>query len=61
VARAPRPSGSETHGQDARATLAIAEHHDIRWCSLEDLELLSPPMMDAVKWYCRQAIQEISD
>jgi len=60
VAAAPRPSASETHGQDARATLATEEHHDIRWCSVEDLEKLSPPMTDAVKWYCRQAIEEIS-
>ena len=62
VARASRPSGSETHGQDARATIKLAteEHHDIRWCSVDDLETLSPPMTDAVKWYCRQAIEEIS-
>ena len=45
------------HGQ---MTLATAEHHDIRWCSVEDLEKLSPPMMDSVKWYCRTAIEEIS-
>jgi 8-oxo-dGTP pyrophosphatase MutT (NUDIX family) len=42
------------------AELATEEHHDIRWCSREDLENLSPPMTDAVKWYCHQAIQEIS-
>jgi 8-oxo-dGTP pyrophosphatase MutT (NUDIX family) len=41
-------------------TLATEEHHDIRWCSLEDLEKLSPPMTDAVKWYCRKAIEEIT-
>jgi 8-oxo-dGTP pyrophosphatase MutT (NUDIX family) len=41
-------------------TLAVEEHHDIRWCSLEDLETLAPPMSGAVKWYCRQAIEEIS-
>src|SRR6266705_7208292 len=40
VARASRPSGSETHGQDARATLATEEHHDIRWCSIADLDAL---------------------
>ena len=44
----------------AAVKLAMAEHHDIRWCSVEDLERLSPPMTDAVKWYCRQAIEEIS-
>src|SRR5450759_2703312 len=42
-------------------TLALApeEHHDIRWFSGEDLEKLSPPMTGAVKWYCRQALEEI--
>jgi len=60
VAPASSLCASETHGQDACATtLATAEHHDIRWCSLEDLEKLSPPMTDAVKWYCRQALAEI--
>src|ERR1017187_10963768 len=42
VAGAPRPSGSETHGQDAPATLAIAEHHAIRWGSGEALGKLLP-------------------
>ena len=41
-------------------TLAAAEHHDIRWCSATDLDTLQPPMSDAVKWYCRAAIREIS-
>jgi hypothetical protein len=36
-------------------------HHGIRWCALDDLDKLSPPMPDGVKWYCRKAIQEISD
>jgi 8-oxo-dGTP pyrophosphatase MutT (NUDIX family) len=40
--------------------LARAEHHDIRWCTLEGIETLQPPMSDAVKWYCCQAIEEIS-
>jgi len=40
-------------------TLAAAEHHDIRWCSREDLETLQPPMSNAVKWYCHQALKEI--
>ena len=61
VARASRPFVSETDGQDARATLATEEHHDIRWCSTEDLEKLQPAMSDAVKWYCRKAIEEISN
>ena len=40
-------------------TLAEAEHHDIRWCSREDLETLQPPMSDAVTWYCLQALKEV--
>ena len=44
----------------AELQLAAEEHHDIRWCSRDDLDQLSPPMSDAVKWYCRQAIEEIS-
>jgi 8-oxo-dGTP pyrophosphatase MutT (NUDIX family) len=40
--------------------LAAAEHYDLRWCAPEDLERLSPPMLEAVKWYCRQAIEEVS-
>jgi 8-oxo-dGTP pyrophosphatase MutT (NUDIX family) len=45
------------HGKLA---LATAEHHDIRWCSVAELDQLSPPMTDAVKWYCLKALQEIS-
>jgi 8-oxo-dGTP pyrophosphatase MutT (NUDIX family) len=41
-------------------TLAEGEHHDIRWCSMDDLESLEPAMSEAVKWYCRKAIDEIS-
>jgi 8-oxo-dGTP pyrophosphatase MutT (NUDIX family) len=40
-------------------TLADGEHHDIRWCTEAELETLQPPMTNAVKWYCRQAIAEI--
>lgn len=40
--------------------LAVAEHFDIRWCAAAELEKLSPPMRDSVKWYCRQALEEIS-
>ena len=46
--------------KNGKVQLATAEHHDIRWCSGEDLERLSPPMTSAVKWYCRKAIEEIS-
>ncbi|MGV3771879.1 MAG: NUDIX hydrolase [Verrucomicrobiales bacterium] len=40
-------------------TLAEEEHHDIRWVSSEDLDGLTPPMSNAVKWYCRKAIEEV--
>jgi 8-oxo-dGTP pyrophosphatase MutT (NUDIX family) len=40
-------------------TLAEAEHHDIRWCSSEELEQLNPTMSEAVKWYCLKAIEEV--
>jgi 8-oxo-dGTP pyrophosphatase MutT (NUDIX family) len=40
-------------------SLAVEEHHDIRWCSTEDLDHLEPAMSDAVKWYCRKAIEEV--
>ncbi|HWV98325.1 MAG TPA: NUDIX domain-containing protein [Candidatus Acidoferrum sp.] len=40
-------------------TLAPAEHHDIRWCSGDDLDALQPPMDKAVKWYCRKALEEV--
>lgn len=39
--------------------LSESEHHDIRWCSSEELEALQPPMSAAVKWYCRQALKEV--
>ena len=47
-------------GDTPVAELAVAEHHDIRWCTLADIEKLSPPMTEAVKWYCRKAIEEIT-
>jgi 8-oxo-dGTP pyrophosphatase MutT (NUDIX family) len=62
VAHASSLCVPETHRQDVWATtLAAAEHHDIRWCNAADLDRLIPPMTDAVKWYCRKAIEEISD
>ena len=46
--------------KDSTATqCAVEEHHDIRWCSSEALENLEPAMSNAVKWYCRKAIEEI--
>lgn len=40
-------------------TLASEEHHDIRWCTTAELEILQPPMAAPVKWYCRKALEEI--
>jgi len=40
-------------------TLSASEHYDIRWCSAADLDRLQPPMTEAVKWYCRKALEEV--
>jgi 8-oxo-dGTP pyrophosphatase MutT (NUDIX family) len=40
-------------------TLAGAEHHHIGWFTSEQLDTLEPPMSNAVKWYCRKALEEI--
>jgi 8-oxo-dGTP pyrophosphatase MutT (NUDIX family) len=40
-------------------TLAVAEHHSIRWCSKTELDTLEPPLSAAVKWYCLQALHEV--
>ena len=47
-----RPRGGQV-------TLSAEEHHDIRWCSAAGLDTLEPPMSNAVKWYCRKALEEI--
>ncbi len=47
--------------RNGQLTLAAAEHHDIRWCSTEELDTLQPPMADAVKWYCRKALEEVAN
>ncbi|MBL9134579.1 MAG: NUDIX domain-containing protein [Verrucomicrobiales bacterium] len=39
--------------------LAEEEHLAIRWCTAEELDRLEPPMTQAVKWYCLQAIREV--
>ena len=39
--------------------LAAEEHHDIRWCSVAELDALVPTMSNAVKWYCRKAVEEM--
>ncbi len=54
-------SRPRTPRRGVSTTLSAAEHHDIRWCSVTDLDKLHPPMSDAVKWYCRSAIREISN
>jgi 8-oxo-dGTP pyrophosphatase MutT (NUDIX family) len=41
-------------------TLAELEHHDLRWCSSVELDELQPAMSNAVKWYCRKAIEEVA-
>jgi len=41
-------------------TLAELEHHDLRWCSSAELDALQPKMSNAVKWYCRKAIEEVA-
>ena len=41
-------------------TLAELEHHDLRWCSSAELDALQPAMSNAVKWYCRKAIEEVA-
>ena len=46
--------------RNGKLSLATEEHHDIRWCAVDDLDKLSPPMTDAMKWYCRKAIEEIA-
>jgi 8-oxo-dGTP pyrophosphatase MutT (NUDIX family) len=56
----PRCRAASDDQQVVPAMLAAEEHHDIRWCSAADLDKLQPPMSDAVKWYCRTAIREIS-
>lgn len=46
--------------REGRLTLAAAEHHAIRWCSAEELDRLQPPLSEAVKWYCRKALEEVA-
>lgn len=46
--------------KNGAVTLSAEEHHEIRWCSAQELERLQPPMDGAVKWYCRKAIDEVS-
>lgn len=39
---------------------AEEEHHEIRWCTSDQLDQLQPPMSGAVKWYCRKALAELA-
>jgi len=50
--------GQPTSG---RVRLAGVEHQAIRWCSDAELDTLQPPMSNAVKWYCRKALEEIPE
>ncbi len=59
-AHGPRHPMSGGVTRPTKLRLAAGEHHDIRWCSVDDLDTLQPAMSDAVKWYCRQALAEIS-
>jgi hypothetical protein len=45
--------------RSGKVALARAEHYDIRWCSSVELDRLEPPMAEAVKWYCRKALEEV--
>ncbi|MEO6035373.1 MAG: NUDIX domain-containing protein [Verrucomicrobiota bacterium] len=59
-ARPKRRVGERSTRTPPEERCAVEEHHAIRWCSEKDLEFLQPAMSNAVKWYCRKAIQEIS-
>ena len=47
--------------KNGRVTLSAVEHYDIRWCSAAELDTLRPPMSNAVKWYCRKALEDIAE
>ena len=59
----PKKSADEPAGRrrSQDVTCATEEHHDIRWCSAEELDTLQPRMSDAVRWYCRKAIEEMTN
>jgi len=48
-----RPKGGDV-------MLAADEHHDIRWVGADELDAMQPPMSEAVKWYCRKALEDVS-
>jgi 8-oxo-dGTP pyrophosphatase MutT (NUDIX family) len=41
--------------------LAEEEHRDIRWVDAAGLDRLDPPLSDAIKWYCLQALAEVRE
>lgn len=43
----------------AKIRLSPAEHHDLRWCEVGELEGLRPALVPQVRWYCLRAIQEV--
>src|SRR6266498_3113675 len=43
-----------------RLVLSKGEHNGIRWCGEAEQDELRPSMSNAVKWYCRKAIEEVS-
>jgi 8-oxo-dGTP pyrophosphatase MutT (NUDIX family) len=45
--------------REGKLELAEEEHHDIRWCAPDELSQLTPPISDAVRWYCLRAVEEI--
>ena len=45
--------------KEGALALAVEEHHDIRWHNSDELDRLIPPMSNAVKWYCRKALEEL--
>src|SRR6185437_3939185 len=57
----PRKTPAGRQRSQAEVQCATEEHHDIRWCSAGELDTLQPRMSEAVKWYCRKAIEEISN
>jgi len=40
-------------------TLSPTEHHDIRWCTAEEMESLNPPLSAPVRWYALKALEEL--
>jgi len=46
--------------KSGRIELAPEEHHEICWRTAEELDFLEPAMSNAVKWYCRKALSELS-